>query len=234
MCADAITTSVITAVASETGKTAGAGIADKVGNVLSRAANIPIDKAIANRSAFTDYLQNACASISRAKTILYRQPTSIESFFEPIDIAVKRSLSRTQVSTKHVADVLRLGSRLIIAGHAGAGKSIVMRHLFIDACRTERYLPIYVELRAVNQAKEDTSIVDLIYQALRKYGVEFSQEDLIRNLDTQEFLFLLDGLDEVSESRMGRLKDDILTLGTGHPRAKIIVSSRYSDDEFRS
>lgn len=234
MCADSITTSVITAAVSETGKSAGAGIADKVGDVLSRAASIPVDKAIANRSAFADYLQNACASISRAKTILYRQPTSIESFFEPIDIVVRGNRLHTQASTEHVTDVLKLGSRLIIAGHAGAGKSIVMRHLFIDACRNEGYLPIYVELRAVNQAQEDTSIVDLIYQALRKYGVGFSRQDLIRNLDAQEFLFLLDGLDEVSELHMGRLKDDIQNLGTEHPRAKIIVSSRFSDDEFRS
>lgn len=234
MAVEPITAVVTTAFASEAGKAAGKSAYDKVGKALSHAVSIPVDKAIANGSAFTNYLQNACASISHAKTILYHQPTSIESFFEPMTIVVKKGCSRSRVSTKKVEDVLKLGSRLIIAGHAGAGKSIMMRHLFIDAYNRGQFLPVYVELRAINQAPEGTSIIDLLYQSLHKYTVEFGQDDFVRNLDAQDFLFLLDGLDEVSESRMSVLRNTIDSLGKEHPRARIIMSSRWSEDEFRS
>lgn len=72
MCADPLTTTIISAAASETGKGVTAGMAKKAGDFLSRAAQFPVNKAIADGSAFADYLQRACASISHAKTLLYR------------------------------------------------------------------------------------------------------------------------------------------------------------------
>lgn len=238
MTIDPIASAAVKALTSEAGKQAGASFVGKMGEMASRVGNMPVDKAIANRSAFAAYLQNACASISRAKTILYRQPASIESFFEPITVTVRRGrIGKERISyasTEHVNDVLKLGRRLIIAGHAGAGKSIVMRHLFIDAYRDGQLLPVYVELRDINHAPEEMTIIDLIYQSLREHGISFSKEDLVRNLDNQEFLFLLDGLDEVTDSRMDILRKGIESLGDEHPGVRIVMSSRMSEDDFRS
>jgi len=238
MCVDPLLSTAGKALVNESGKAA----ATQIPGIISKAAdwvnNMTVDEAIADRSAFSDYLQNAQAKISKTKTILYSQPTSIESFFEPIDIVVKKrqssSVHGSKTSTKHVEDVLKLGSRLIIAGHAGTGKSIVMRHLFIDACRGRHVIPVYVELRTINQEPENTTILDLILQSLHRYGARFSKDDLVRNLDSQDFLFLLDGLDEVSDSRIDALRRSIDELGDKYPRARIILSSRYSEDVFRS
>lgn len=66
------------------------------------------------------------------------------------------------------------------------------------------------------------------------FGFLCTKEQFVRSLTYRKYLFLLDGLDEVTDARMGRLRESIKDLSERHHLSQIIVSSRSLEDEFRS
>ena len=72
----------------EFGKEAGKSGAAVLGAIKERAIDLLADRALADGSAFADFLSQASNSLSEVKTILYRQPRPLDSFYEPARIQI--------------------------------------------------------------------------------------------------------------------------------------------------
>lgn len=144
-------------------------------------------------------------------------------------------------TTKKPEDLLKEGTRALIVGSPGAGKSILMRYLALQTLLDEKHkdrFPIFIELKSITQAlftdsKESFETLLLENIVNKATGLDDSRP-LIKNYLKQELKegrvsIFLDGLDEIkAEPFFGKLCDSINTLlkVTNSTNNSLVISSR--------
>ncbi|MCB6200829.1 NACHT domain-containing protein [Extibacter muris] len=178
--------------------------------------------------AFENYLTDAEKSIRMAKTILYGQvPHDLYSFFECMGIHNKEKV----VNTSDINNILKIGHKIIITGTGGIGKSMLMKHCFLDAIKNTQYIPVLVELRGLNEcAIEDISIKNFIYKTLNIFGFKLEEEYFEYSLETGCYLILFDGYDEVKNAYSQKVTHEIIDFSNKYSGNHLIVSSRPLDE----
>ncbi|MDR0884429.1 MAG: NACHT domain-containing protein [Oscillospiraceae bacterium] len=184
------------------------------------------------RTAFTDYLHDAFDRYSWSKTILYKDsPRRIYDFYVHNFLSYGRD--DKIVSAKEVRDVFQAAQSnfLIISGSGGMGKSMMMKHFFVDAIRTKKRdepigIPIYVELRTL---EANQPLLELIYTSVSKFGFCLSQEAFEYALRKGLFLLLLDAFDEIPESQSSKALQKINDFCDKYHKNKFVLSSRPSE-----
>lgn len=178
--------------------------------------------------AFEKYLLEAERHIGMAKTILYGQtPHYLYSFFECMGITNKKCI----IDTSNVNNVLDIGNKIIITGTGGIGKSMLMKHFFLNTISTTSYIPILVELRGLNEyTPENISIQKYIYNVLQTFGFKLEEEYYEYSLETGCYLILLDGYDEVKNVNSSKVTQEIIDFSNKYPENHIILSSRPLDE----
>lgn len=228
-----ITANVIT----ELSKSAAATILSK----LMKKYNDILNKNDVNYgTAFEKYLSSSEKHVRMAKTILYGQtPRPLYSFFECMGIKNNNKI----IDTSNVNNILSIGHKIIITGTGGIGKSMLMRHCFLNAISNTQLIPVLLELRGLNEyLAEDVSIEKFIYNTLNIFGFELDEEYFKYSLETGCYLILFDGYDEVKNSLSAKVTQEITDFSNKYPDNYIILSSRpleefvgWSDfDEYTS
>jgi len=179
-------------------------------------------------TAFENYLKDAQKNISMSKTILYGQvPHDLYSFFECIGIRNKKDI----IDTSNINNILQIGHKIIITGTGGIGKSVLMKHCFLNAIKNTYYIPVLVELRGLNEFElDDISIEKYIYRTLGNFGFNLEEEYYKYSLETGCYLILFDGYDEVKNAYSQKITNEIINFGTKYSDNHIIVSSRPLDE----
>lgn len=72
-----------------------------------------------------------------------------------------------------------------------------MKHLFINELEKKDLIPIFIELKDLNDIDNEYNISDFVFDKLYNLGSEINKEYLEYALQSGCFLFLLDGYDEV-------------------------------------
>ncbi len=174
--------------------------------------------------AYEVYLTTAQNSINKAKTILYGQtPHDLYSFYESMGIKNQEK----EIDTSNVNNILEIGHKLIITGTGGIGKSMLMRHCFLDAIKNTKYIPVLVELRGLNEKLvENISIEKYIYNILCIYGFKLEEEYFNYSLNAGCYLILFDGYDEVRNNISQKVSNEIIDFSNKYSENYCIVSSR--------
>lgn len=174
--------------------------------------------------AFEYYLEKAEKHISMSKTILYGQtPHHLYSFFECIGIADNEG----SVDTNDINNVLSQGNKIIITGTGGIGKSMLMRHFFLNTVKNTSYVPVLIELRGLNQFSPDKiSVEEYIFKFLSNFGLALEEEYFKYSLETGCYVFLFDGYDEVKNDNSQKVTDEILNFSNKYSDNHFILSSR--------
>lgn len=122
--------------------------------------------------------------------------------------------------------------RCIISANGGAGKTFLMRHLWLETFANPKgRVPIFVELRQLN-GHSSLSIESFIRNSA--FGTDkFSPENFLKFCNKGIFIFILDGFDEVVQGKRGELEQQIIQLAQSYPECGVIVSGR-PDDRFGS
>lgn len=175
-------------------------------------------------NAYETYLRITRDSISMAKTILYgHEPHNLYTFFECIGVKYNDSV----VDTSDVNHLLALGHKLIITGTGGIGKSILLKHLFLNTIHNGGYIPIMVELRGLNDYNPDQIIIkDYIYHILCVYNFKLEREYFDYSLESGCYVILFDGFDEVKNTISQKVTREITELSNQYPDNYYILSSR--------
>ncbi len=212
-----ITANVISNLATSAGKTVLEKITQKCKDSLNKGE-------IDFRIAFEKYLTESEKNISMAKTILYGQtPHHLYSFFERINI----KNGRKRVDTSNVNNILSIGHKIIITGTGGIGKSMLMKHCFLNAISNTQLIPVLIELRGLNEIpKDNISIEDYVYDTLCIFGFKLEKEYFKYSLETGCYLVLFDGYDEVKNSLSSKVTKEIIDFSNKYPENYVIVSSR--------
>lgn len=172
-------------------------------------------------TAFTRYLDRLVARYSFVKTVFYSDdPHFLYDFYVLQDLGNSRH-SITDVDTP---SLLSVGTRFLITGTGGSGKSFLMRHLLLDSIQTTDFIPIFVELRSINET--ELTLEDMLFDELDKHGLKIEQIAISRALKDGRFMLLLDGFDEVDPSLRDSVRRQINDLAERSPETRMFVSSR--------
>ena len=109
---------------------------------------------------FKQYAKNAHEKYSKIKTILYRvEPKYIYDFFVTPTLRKKEEQFIDADSAVRITDVSNF---VLIQGTGGIGKSTLLKHLFIDELKNHDLIPIFIELKDINDAADTYEIEDFI------------------------------------------------------------------------
>jgi hypothetical protein len=123
--------------------------------------------------------------------------------------------------------------RTVVAGVAGIGKSLLLRHLFLKLCEIDTPIfPIFLECREVNSIYDDyakqhhsfPSLATVLFRGISDDEEHFSFQQLTEGLKQGLFCILLDGIDEAKY--LDDLSNQISYFARQHPKCGMVVTSR--------
>lgn len=125
---------------------------------------------------------------------------------------------------------------VVIEGSGGAGKSMLMRYLFISLCNNFiGKLPLFVELRTLNTFQTRDLLAFVHHSITGPVDAAMTREQFNAGLRAGSFCIILDGFDEVDVDHRTNIEKQILALRDQYPELIIIVSSRPDpEDRFNS
>lgn len=178
--------------------------------------------------AFIKYFENAYEKYSKIKTILYRtEPKYLYDFFEFPNLEKEYD---EQIDSSHVNNLLDISHFLIVRGTGGIGKSTFMKHLFIDELNQKDLIPIFIELKDLNEIDCDYNIQDFIFNKLYNLGSKINEKYLGYALQSGCFLLLLDGYDEILSDKKNVFFKKLTDFCDLYSNNYYIISSRpYSE-----
>ncbi|MEO0533174.1 MAG: NACHT domain-containing protein [Cyanobacteria bacterium P01_A01_bin.123] len=118
---------------------------------------------------------------------------------------------------------------MIIFGDAGSGKSIFLKMIALGSIRklnenNSYSVPLFLDLKKLSNDTPD--IVRVIAKEFRAVGIRCALEFSSAALRLGKLIIILDGLDEVSESNLQVVKDNIRQLVENYMHNRIIISCR--------
>ena len=139
----------------------------------------------------------------------------------------KRNAAQVEILVDGFPSQFEKGSRCnLVIDTAGMGKSTLSKRIFIDLIETERYIPIFVELRRLNRSR---GIEDEIFSMLG-VGKDISKKTNLNNLfHSGGFVFFLDGYDEISLDCRSEVVLNIINFIDANETNIYIMTSRPED-----
>jgi len=173
------------------------------------------------KTAYTNYLENSREKYSKSKSFFIRnQAVDLYSYYVPTGV----SCGTTVFKKPSFEECIQHSQRIVITGTGGSGKSVLMRHLYLDCIKQKEYAPVLIELRDLNGEKQ--TLDTFIANTLELYGFNISGKYIERAKKEGHFCFFLDGHDEVDHSSRKDLIKQLLKLSNKYPLCPIFISSR--------
>ena len=182
---------------------------------------------------FPDYRKKSYEKYSKVKTLLYStEGHNFYDFFVCNDLEQIGTLGREKETNSVITDVdlSTLFSKShcsILVGMAGVGKSMMMRHLFLNAINVyERttLLPVLIQLREYKGG--DSGLFDLIVDSFSRFDSSISSEHIDRLLSLGRCQLIMDGLDEIRKEELNSFLLQLDRLSCKCVNTQIVISSR--------
>ena len=129
--------------------------------------------------------------------------------------------------------IMDYSMKTIIQGHGGSGKSMLMKHILLDAVTrfpATGVLPIFAELRKYERPLE--SLVDYLYSInMDLWGSSPKAFEL--HLTRNKTLILLDGYDEIKKSLRPQFRRILEDFVRKYKKVQVIISTRYAKSTLR-
>ena len=174
--------------------------------------------------AFVEYIKNAYDKYSKIKTILYRtEPKYIYDFFE---VPLLGLGNQERFKANSVDSVLGISNFVIIQGTGGIGKSTLMKHLFINELKRKDLIPVFLELKDINDFNTEYEIGNIILEKINNLGSKLDIKYFEYALKSGCFLFLLDGYDEILTKNRDLFFRKLDSFCDNYSKNYFIISSR--------
>lgn len=207
-------------------------IENKIGSIVSFFNEYTLEKYnelnVRLGTVFKKYLNSSLGKYSEIKTLLYRDtPVSLYDFYVHLDVRYGEAL----ISTNKVRHLLKIRNSLIITGTAGCGKSTLMRHLFINTAFETDYIPIFIELRYLD---DDDDLIEYMYSSLQHLNLKIEKNHFDTVLKYGKVILFLDGFDEVKNDLKKKITEQILKIRDKYQQEIVIIISSRPEDAFIS
>ncbi|HAC66172.1 MAG TPA: histidine kinase, partial [Cyanothece sp. UBA12306] len=152
----------------------------------------------------------------------------------------KLRLARVQAKNKQKKVVAGINlvsknNHLVILGQPGAGKTTFLKHLALQCSRGDYrpdLIPCFLELRSwlMEGRHETTNLLNYFLEQAKSSGL--SREQALQLLERGKGLFLVDGLDEISQEEQEILAKDLNHFAQLYHKNKIIITCRSDEQLF--
>lgn len=170
------------------------------------------------------------------KTIIHRtEPVKLLDFYQPLYIKkFGNNYKDERINTTECSELFSKNNFITIIGTAGSGKSTIVKYLVVNAIETKFKTPIKIELRYLNNYEK--GLLDFIKEEIFKLAqLAFDESIIDRLLKSGNFLFFLDGYDELSSSVKDKVTKDINDLCKIYNKNSFLITSRpYTNIELLS
>ena len=145
----------------------------------------------------------------------------------PVQSRFRNAYTLKYIPDATAKDLAACSNFVIIVGTGGIGKSMMIRHLMLDA--VERYqedgiVPLFVVLKDFDLSSD--SLFDYIYGKIHNLGTGISRPHLRSLLENGKCLVLLDGLDEINTKYADAFEKKLEEFTDLFPNNQYVVSSR--------
>lgn len=176
---------------------------------------------------FLEYFSNSLDKYKDLKTLLHRQPTGFYDIYYPTSLTYKEEV----FDTNSVKKLFNNKNFITIIGDAGSGKSTLLKHLFITTFLEAYKAPILVNLRDLDIRKSDLEI--FIRENILNNNLSPSDNHLTKLLKNGDFLFFLDGYDEIKSEKKHDITLNLESFIDKYPKNSYLLTSRpYSNIEY--
>lgn len=183
-----------------------------------------------NSNAFIAYYKRAYNNYSIINTLAFKERVKklkdiyIPLTIYPVDNKKEKKLTKIEGYPKELLDKY---SRILITDTAGMGKSTLMKRMFLDVIDGQFGIPIFIELRRLN---ENNDILNEVAIQLGGLNNGFDKEILETLFVDGEFIFFFDGYDEISSSNKAFVTRNIQDFVAKASNNKYILTSRPEEE----
>lgn len=183
-----------------------------------------------NSNAFIAYYKRAYNNYSIINTLAFKERVKklkdiyIPLTIYPVDNKKEKKLTKIEGYPKELLDKY---GRILITDTAGMGKSTLMKRMFLDVIDGQFGIPIFIELRRLN---ENNDILNEVAIQLGGLNDGFDKRILETLFVDGEFIFFFDGYDEISSSNKAFVTRNIQDFVAKAPNNKYILTSRPEEE----
>ncbi len=179
---------------------------------------------------YGEHLRQSFDRCSRVRTILNRdESVSLLSLYVHLKFEDAR---KRIIDDYNVIENFTGGSRIVVSGIGGGGKTMFMKYIWISLFETDQStIPLFVELRRFNDLTSE-DFTAFLFRTIVDPKSKVQPKDFEKGLDEGAFSLIMDGFDEINEERRGLVELEILRIARTYPKVRIIVSGR-PDDRFQ-
>lgn len=131
-------------------------------------------------------------------------------------------------------EIVKHSQKLIIFGSPGAGKTTFLKYIAVCLNKSELItgcVPIFISLKDFQDHYGDTCLKDYVFSFFEKSNVLKTEADKL--LLHSKVIFLLDGLDEVSEAHFSEVIKQIKELSQDFGNNRFIITCRLAAHEYK-
>lgn len=177
---------------------------------------------------FKEYLQRVYSYYSSSRTLVFgNQQKKLDDFYYPLNLECIIDTDKEKklnISTLQYEDnFLPEFKKIIIVDNGGMGKSTIMKWLFLSVIKQRKGIPIFIELRKL---KDKKTIIDEIIQELNPIDENIEREVVTKLISQGNFIFFLDGYDEISDEDREFVTIDLQTFISKSVNNLFIMTSR--------
>ena len=189
---------------------------------------------------YTAYLEAAKKKHGQIKTMLYTTtPHQFYDFYVCNNVMYKERIQDGGVVSYRSSFIQGLDSKkieklsncIVLAGPGGLGKSMMLRHLLLNAAKNYApgdRVPVFISLKEYDGSKKE--IADFIYESINSFEMSIENKTFAADLAAGKYLLLFDGMDEISSAYRGQFETRLSKFVDANSKNLIVVSARpYSD-----
>lgn len=174
-------------------------------------------------NSYTAYLDNAVERHSYFTSVVFKnEQRKLSDYYVPLTLIQNRDKQKCVIDRfpKVLIDEVR---RMLIVDSAGMGKTTLLKHIFLKCVEEEAGIPIFVELRKLSKKR---MLLDFILEQLSDIKGGCKPDLFFKLLSGGNFIFFLDGYDEIPEAERYEVTGSIQSFIEKTPGNRFIMTSR--------
>ncbi len=153
-----------------------------------------------------EYLEKRYENFLIIDTLIFpNKQTLFKLLYEPLILIAENRKLQVMID-KFPKELFKSYGRILIEDTAGMGKSTLAKYIFLSVVEENIAFPIFIELRKINQ---NNSFIMEIQKQLSPIGELVPINLIIDVLKKDDFIFILDGFDEISNVDRGFVLNDL-------------------------
>jgi hypothetical protein len=174
-------------------------------------------------NTYTEYLKNSAVRHSYFNSVVFKnEQRKLLDYYQPLTLIQGRTEDKI-VADHYPKTIIDEIQNILIVDTAGMGKTTLLKFLFLNCITQEAGIPVFVELRKLSKKQ---SLLKFVLEQLSDIEGGISKDLFFKILSSGDFVFFLDGYDEIPENERSTVTSSIQQFMEKTPGNKFIMTSR--------